>query len=375
MTSMASERPAPAAKLREMSLGDFEGLARVWANAGFHQMDRSDFIHMFGANPIRARLPRAASAPIGWVLEAEGRIVGTFGNLLSEYEFGGRRLLAASTHAVAVDTAFRSRSLGLISRFFGQDVDLLLATTANAAVSPLYRGLKASWVPHPCYDSVWFWITAHRGFSRAAIAKRGPGWRPIRRLAALPAAALWISDCLRTAARRTSNRTRVVDSFDERFDGLWDRLRTPSARLVAVRDRQTLEWHFAPARRRGDLRVVVLEDCGHLLGYAAMIRRDAPEIGLTRYCLADLQIREGDAGACRELIHQCLELARQEGIHCVEWFGFREDKRRAAAELGPRTRVAPCNPFLFKAKQLALAEALAAESCWDPCPYDGDAAF
>ena len=57
-----------------------------------------------------------------------------------------------------------------------------------------------------------------------------------------------------------------LNAFDERFDHFWERLAERSGRLLAARDRESLEWHFKFALQDDRVRVLVLIENGELAG-------------------------------------------------------------------------------------------------------------
>jgi hypothetical protein len=305
-------------------------------------------------------------------MEAGGRIVGSVGNIFSSYEFNGRPVLAAAAHAVAVDPEYRKNSLPMLVRFFRQEkVDLLLSTTANEAASKVYTGFKAQRVPHPNYDQVLYWITGYTGFLRGGLSRRGKN----PALAPFAAPLLWLADFPARKARASAARTRVLTDFDERFDTLWNQLRRTPDRLLAVRSRQALAWHFEEAKRHDRLAIVALQDGANLTGYLILLRRDATDIGLLRYQVADMQVLGANPAAVTSLVSAALQLARRQGIHVVEATGFDTFKHVTLEALRPRRRMSPSWPFLYKVQTADLIEPLSRPQAWDPCPYDGDAAF
>lgn len=369
--STSADKPA-VATVRPSTLSDLDGINALWSRAGFCAMDRADYEHRYAHNPADPRPQDQRTT--GWVMDAAGTIVGSIGNIYSAYEFNGRRLLAASAHAVAVDEPYRKQSLPLLASFFRQgNTDLLLSTTANEAASKVYSAFKSVRVPHPDYDQVMYWITRYSGFLRAGLVHRGK--IGASKLAPLAWPGLWIADWSRRSIGGDASRTRVLDQFDDRFDALWEKLRQRPDRLLAVRDRQSLAWHFEEGRRQGRLGLVALEDAGAITGYVVLLRRDAPSIGLTRYGIADLQVVRDDAGDVRALLSGALQLARRQGVHVVEATGFEPFKHDVLESTRPRRRTSPSWPFLYKAQKPEWSEALSRASAWDPCPYDGDASF
>jgi hypothetical protein len=366
--------PARSATIRPASTEDFDGISAVWKRAGFSGLDPEKFAHLFLRNPANALGMQRGAEQIGWVVESGGSVHGVFGNLLTEYDLDGRTLLAATTSAVAVDAGFRAQAMPLVSRFFRQrGVDLLLATTANGAVSPIYLGFRAQWVPHPDYQTVHFWLVDRVGFVRSALRKRGRGWASP--LAPLVGAGLWIQDLSRRSRRASIGGIDEVASFGPEFDEFWARLCAGPRRLRANRSASRLEWHFAPGQRDGGLRILVRRSGGRLEGYCILLRIDSPEIDLRRTVIADLQASEGRNDVVLELLAAARRACADDAVHVLEARGFEPAKRGALLSTRPRSRTSAVNPFMYKAVDGALSAVLQDPSVWDPCPYDGDAAI
>jgi hypothetical protein len=370
----ASGRPALDTTIRSIRVEDFDGIRAVWERAGFTGLDPEKFAHLFVRNPAMSLGQARGAECMGWVLEHSGKVRGVFGNLLTEYDLEGRRLLAATTSAVAVDPGLRQQAIPLISRFFRQSgVDLLLATTANAAVAPIYRGFRAKWVPHPDYQTVLYWIIDASAFARSVLVKMGMA--QITQLAPLVGAALRTSELLRLRRMYVPGVVGCVASFGPEFDEFWSRLRKGPARLRGNRSASHLEWHFAPGRSKGGATTLVYRNGGLLEGYCIVLRIDSPTLGLRRAVIADLQVIEGRQDVVRCLVAAAIRSCIETGVHVLEARGFEPLKRSAVLSMNPRMRRSEVNPFLFKVPDKHLDGILDDSALWDPCPFDGDAAL
>src|SRR5205814_4717316 len=93
------------------------------------------------------------------------------------YEYCGRKITVASAHCWVTDTAYRSYSILLMDRYFGQkDVDLYLNSTVNAAGCKAFSIFQSLPVPVGAWNQSRFWITNYRGFTASLIAMKGPPW-------------------------------------------------------------------------------------------------------------------------------------------------------------------------------------------------------
>jgi hypothetical protein len=101
-----------------------------------------------------------AKSPLsmGWVLETERGIVGYQGSVPLLYRFGDRTLVAATGTSLAVEPAYRARTIGLLASFYRQPgAELRLITTAIPSVGEISKALGAHAQQHGS-DIVLFWI-------------------------------------------------------------------------------------------------------------------------------------------------------------------------------------------------------------------------
>lgn len=383
-------RATPPVRVRPSTLDDYEAItAGIRGEMGM--VSPAEYRRRWSTNPFQ---PSSRAGQTGWLMETvdDGAVVGWFGNIFSGYELGGRPILAASMHAVAVKEAFRNRSMPLVTSYFRQtEPELLLVTTANEKAGQVWQAMKMLKVPVPDYDVVRYWIASPSRFAAAALRRKKV---PAAGLAgAALGVGLGVSDGL--SRRRLRALPPGVPSpvcsrdFDERFDEFWSRLRSRrrnANRLLAVRSRGALAWHFYDARVNNALAIVTIEQPGsggRLAGYAILNRRDAVELGLSRYQIADLQVCAGpdelaaddDPALVQALLVGCMRATREDGVHVLEAIGFDAFKRGVIDATGPRRRRSPAWPYLYKAQSATLATQLGSPDAWDPCPFDGDAAF
>ena len=152
-------------------------------------------------------------------------------------------------------------------------------------------------------------------------------------------------------------RTEVLTQFDDRFDLFWARMVSQTERLMAVRDKRALNWHFKDYIDSGKLRVVVAYDSeGAIQGYAALVQ----DTGQGSYLLDVLMQRS-------------LQLAFQENIDILEAHGFSQNTRLFLQRWKPLKRKLKIWPFYYKtARGSNLNISTQSIEQWDPCLYDGD---
>jgi hypothetical protein len=143
--------------------------------------------------------------------------------------------------------------------------------------------LKFTRIPQPDYDVSLYWVVGSREFVGAGLRKKGASAQLARAgaLALSGAAALYTKHRHQLGVRPAAGVTiSVIEprAVDDTFDDLWER-QSRGDRLMAFRDSKTLRWHLAPSRHQGWPFLVSAYSGRRLLGYAALVRQDAPKRG------------------------------------------------------------------------------------------------
>jgi len=364
-------------EFRPATLEDYAAITAVRRRNGLvsaADLTLDEWTHVWMANPARKAFPGLGGALV--LVSDQGEIVGTVDQIPQVYEWNGRRLVAQAGSSAAVDPAYRRFSLMLIDAYFGQsDVDLWITTTANPVSSRIWGYYKAEPVPVPWYGEPLTCVMNYpRGVARVLRKRAIPGASVLKYPMGLAA---WALDVVRRRNRMGAppSGVRSVASFDERFDGLWSILRRDPNRLLAVRDRETLAWHFRIPMQRGKAVILVLEEGANLLGYTVLIRSDDKETGRKELTMADLQVASEDAKYVQSLVSGALHAARRLGVDIVEITGLSAVKRRVMEQFRLRSKRRDHCPFFYRARDPALHAALRHPEPWDPSRYDGDASL
>jgi len=340
---------------------------------------RAYFDNLWNANPA---MQAAKTAPaLGWVLEDGGKMVGFFGNVPLLYEFNGQPVIVSDASLWGVDENYRSETPRLAEAYFAQtDVDLLLVTTAIKPTRRIFERHGATPVAQPDLDRVLYWVIDGGGFVRAGLRKKGYGAMAAFFGGILGGMAL--NARLRLFGRRpfaSLDGMTIIrpDEIDAGFDDLWQRkCKEYPGRMLANRSAPALKWHFNVGRFSDKTRIICLrgsnEDGGNLQGYAALVREDAPEIGLRRFKIADLFVAGDDAQAVTALLAAAYEYGMAQGCHVLEVVGLPENLRRCVLSHRPLVRLMPTFPFYFKAVNPNLEAPLGTPEGWYMTPYDGD---
>jgi hypothetical protein len=371
----APHKPRKAPRLRPATFDDYEQIDALGSRYGLKPKGYEEWSNMWLNNPVYREVRDRWS--IGWVLEDENRrIVGSVGNIPVAYELGGRRLLGASSHAWVTDVAYRSAGLLLLDRLINQwGVDLFVTTTNSAASTPGVEAFQCRRVPVGVWDESAFWIARHRGFVESFLKLRhsrlaGPLSYPL-------SVAAFLKDRL---TRRDWGTDEVAvtpcASFDDRFDDFWTTLtRNHPQRLLCVRTREVLEWHYRHLLLADRLWIATVLDGSRIVAYAVFDRSDKPAIGLTRMRLVDYQSLDGGPGLLPPLLAWAIARCREQGIHILEYFGRWLARGEAVDALAPHRRRLQTWIFVYRASDPALAHRLEDPGAWAPTLYDGDASL
>jgi hypothetical protein len=351
-------------RLRAATLADADAIGQLQKRNGLGGLDTAEWRSQWEGYPFAAEF---SDVPIGWVLETEsGSVVGYLGNIHMLYHLDGRGVKGAIATAWAVDSDYRGASLQLLLAFLKQKgVDLVLDGSANQAASRVLTGLKVPRIPIPGYDLPCFWAARPRGFAKAVLTKKSV---PGAEVLAGPAGMLLTArDAIRRSGRgRTSSPVRRIQEFDDRFDSFWQRLRAGPPRLRAVRTRAALEWRFGG----GEATVVAAGRDGTLTGYAVLMRRNSPELGMDLYDVADLQADHDDPATVKDLLLESIQIAREEGVDAVKIMTGTPAKRAPIEELRPYTYRLPFWQLYYKASSPELSAALSTADSWDFSLFD-----
>ncbi len=370
-----SSRPIVPAKLREAALSDFKEITELKQRGGIVVDPIENWERLWIRNPA---LEKMRGLAIGWVLEAQGKIVGYLGNIALLYSYSGKTLTAVTGSGFVVDPEYRVASLSLDSAFYRQKpIDLHLATTAIEAVGKLAVAFRSSPLPQPDYDAVLFWVLQPYPFAQALVKKLDlapplPGVGSVLASLAVHSDRIlrrrWPSEC----ATNLEVREIGVSEIGDEFEAFWRDKLDEGPRLYADRGAATLRWHFQIPGHQGTIRVICCHQGGDLVGYA-VIRNDVerPD-GLRRSLVADLLAKQDDPKIVRALFLAAFEHARHAKSHIVEVMGLPQGIRQVLKESKPYVRRLPACPFYYRANDQILHKALSDSALWYACAYDGD---
>ncbi len=370
---------APA-KLREVTFADFNEVAKLKERNGLAADSVENWDRLWRRNPalLRGNMPR----PMGWVLEANGGVVGYMGSIPLQCRYGDRTLNAVSSHGFTVDPPYRALAVSLPAAFYRQkSVDLFLTTSAIEASGKIALAFRCLTLPQPDYDSVLFWVLRPYAFATGVMKKLE--LRPLLATVGGVLAALAVSSdtALRHRKPTQADATRSVSeaglgAIGDDVDELWGETvkeKSETPRLFADRTPAALRWHFEIPGDRGSVRVLRCHKDGKLDGYAVVRSDIDPESGLRKSMIADMIAREDDEAVIQSLWVAAYQYAERAGSDVLEVLGFPNYIRAASSKWRPYQRKYPAHPYYFKAVDPKLHAELSHGEAWYACPFDGDA--
>ena len=365
---------APA-RLREALFSDFEAVHALKRRWGLIPDSFQNWERLWCDNPALQHF--AEPLPIGWVLEADGKVVGYLGNIASLYHFGGKKLLAVTGHGLVVEPAHRMLSFTLNAAFYRQpSVDLYLTTTAIEVVGKIAKTFRSSPLPQTDYE-VLFWVLRSQPFAREVIAKLQLGPGASRLAGAMATLAVGTDKALRRRwpQRRESSlivRQISVAEIGDDFQTLWQAKLNEVPRLLADRSPGTLRWHYQTPDDKGSTALFCCYSGQELLGYT-MVRSDPVQTrGVRRSMVADMIAKNDDPATLDALCVAAYRHGKLIGSHVLEILGFPPSIRAVCSRSDPYLRKYPSCPFYYKAADPSLHQTLAEPSLWYASPFDGD---
>ena len=372
---------ATGVKQRELRFNDFEAIARLRKVSGLSPDSLDNWERLWRNSP--AVQFAKSSLPMGWVIEADNKIVGYLGSIPLLYHFGDRPLLAAAATGFAVEPGYHKFSRDLAAAFYGQrNIELFISTTSGGkcptveAFGSLAKALQAETLPQENYSTILFWVLDARHFADAVVWKLG-ATGVIRTLGGMLGSIALRAETMarRRHPRRASSKFKIteipVSEIGDDFESLWRRKLAEKPRLLADRNPAILRWHFTLPGSRKDTNVFRCESQGRLVGYA-IFRRETDPPGLRRCTMADILVEGDDPEVTASLVARGYQLAMNYGYHTFEVLGFPKFVREVLLQGKPYSREYPFCPFLFKASDLVLHGALTNGESWYACPLDGD---
>jgi hypothetical protein len=378
----AAQNGRATPKLREASFEDYPQIALLQAEYGIGGGNYEEWRHLWTGNP--AYIDLRGKWPIGWVLQVDGDIVAYKGNIPVLYELRGQRLIAGCGYSWVVASAYRGYSILLVAQYLRQkNAALCLSTTVGAAACNALIALGALPVPVGKWDRSDVWITTYTGFVASWLARKK---LPLANLFSPPiSAALFARDAILKGRIRGMVRSSKAgsdctihwsESFDERFDSFWEALRVDNPnRLLAVRSRAVLEWHFFNALRENRVWIVTANQGSRLCAYGIFLLEPNLKDKVRRVMLVDFQASVDQATMFYPMLAEALDRCRREGVHLLSTIGLCPPGVGDIGLLAPYHVQQTAWQYLYKACDRSLVEVLNRPEVWAPSLFDGDASI
>jgi hypothetical protein len=327
--------------------------------------------HLWSNNPVYDALK--GKWPIGWVLESENQVLGYIGNIPFQFELHNRKILAAVGCAYVVDQRCRAYAMLVADHFFNQKgAELVLSTSTNPESYEVFRMLEAVRVPVGAWDRTGMWITDYPGFAAGWMKRKGWPWAwPLNHL--LGSAMFFREKVDRSLAEHPQPmEVTSCSGFDEGFDVFWQELKSQNPdKLLALRDRESLTWHFKRALLGNKLWIATVTKDSRLISYGVLIRKERQSTGTARMLFVDFQAIEDPVTSFASVLTWALRRCRQEGIQTLENIGLHLGTQDIG-HFAPYIRQRPAWSYLYKSHNPSLTKTLADPEVWAPSSFDSD---
>lgn len=363
------------ATIREASFSDFGAVSTLKQRWGLAPDSFENWERLWRHNP--ALTHQNSDRPIGWVLEAQGAVVGYIGNISLQYRYGARMLNAVASHGLVIEPSYRAFGVSLVAAFYRQrSVDLYITTTAIPSVGRIAKLFKSDTLPQADYETVLFWILRPYPLAMEMMEKLEIESTLARMGSMAASLAIGMDKLLhrRWPKRRSGlavSEIGVNEIKESEFQTLWAEKVVEDQRLIADRSSAALRWHFDFPGDQGSTRMLCCRKNEELFGYA-VLRHDPQPNGTQKSLIADILAKQDDPEVLRALFAAAYDGAKRVGSYVLETLGFPPNIRRILLRWNPYLRKYPACPFYYKAEDPVLHKALSDGMAWYATPFDGD---
>ena len=131
--------------LRKVSIKDYKQIKNLFTRNGLEIIPIIRWKNLWKKNPILKNKKKWIK---GWVIEENKKIVGHFGSFPTKYFLNNKPYLCSVLYGWVVDKKFRSQSILLLKKIFGQtNIDFFLGTTTNEPAGKIMGALNAKQIP------------------------------------------------------------------------------------------------------------------------------------------------------------------------------------------------------------------------------------
>jgi hypothetical protein len=316
--------------------------------------------------------------PLGWVLEANNKIVGFIGNIPRSYSYKRKQLIIGAAHSFTVDEGFRSSTFQLLAAFFTRNpADVLIFSSANELAGQLFRVAGAKMIPQEDYNQSLFWVISGTDFVASVSRKKGYNKCISTMIGGFFGPFFALERIFKQRWRSYQHSgVQFVQPFEasSEFDTLWESLTDERYNcFLARRDGNAIRWQFGhPAASHRKPIILCNRINGQLKGYAVLTRWDSPELDLKRMMITDLIALNNNPDIIIDLVAAAYKYARDEGVHVLQMMGFPPFIRKIIGVLKPIKQRYAVWPFWYFTKDADIVADITHPENWYASMMDGD---
>ena len=364
------------AKIREAKLSDYQAITDLKERWGLTPDPLDNWKHLWERNPALKHMKTTGS--IGWVLEAQGKIVGYLASISSIYHFDGKALTAVVGSGFVAEPAYRAHTVRLMAAFYAQKpVDLYISTTAVEATGQIACAFGCVPMPQPDYETVIFWVLRPYPFVQTVMKKLQVKPALSKIGGAFASIAVRMDKIFRRRYPRGSAKGFTVSEIKtteigNEFEILWHEKIAEGKRLLADRSLEFLQWHYNLPNDGAKTSILCCRKNGQLAGYLTVRDEAGNSNGLRRSWVVDMIVKQDDPEIIRTLISAAYKHGKKAGSYVLEVQGFPANIRSLCAQWNPYSRTFPATPYFYKGANPELHKTLSDGALWYGTPFDGD---
>ena len=358
--------------IREARFSDYRNIMFLIKRNNLKFCSEENWQNLWINNPVFNK-DRTA---IGWVAVDANKIIGFFGTFPMQYHYNNKTFIAAASHLFAVDQEYRQLSIQLVMKFFNQkNIDLFLMTTVgHQAVYELFRVFKAQEIPYKNYKKSLFIILKFDNLITYLKNTDDSFWYILPNRILYYLGKIFLSRRINYWDRIRYEKSRLIHTFDHRFDILWEKyLENHPDILCFNRSQKSLKWHYNHLiKESGWVYIHETEDV--MDGYIICV--EDTNRNLKKINAVDLVVNsERPANIHLSLLLSSIHEAKKRGYDVFEFIGFNEGIREQFIQMKPFKRNFSICPYLYKTNNKDLELPLKDAKHWSPSMIDGDASI
>ena len=359
--------------IREVVYQDYPQIRNLVKKHKLEIYDQSDWEAIWKNNPYLNKKKKKWSP--GWVLEANGTIVGHVGNIPVEYYYKSKPYIGSIISCWVVEEKYRYLSMKLLQKFNSQkNLDFAIGTTSNikTAKALSFFGWKKN--PMKEYNEKLYIILNLKSIIKSYFKKKKIYTNNFLTYFFYIILNFILYRKLNYWKKIKTNKEVVVyNNFNEKFDLFWNKLQqTNKDVFIFNRSKNWMNWHLNHHLKNNEAWIVAEEINNEIKGYCVCLAKNNREIDLKKIVLIDFISLDNNHDTLLNLLTHSVNIASKKDFYLFEIVGFNYKKREIIKKIKPFLRKAPFCPFYFHTNKLELTEDLQKEKYWDSSILDGD---